>query len=73
MGTRYLIEMTHTYDEDLKNEILYQVKIVMGWQDGQLQEWWYKPNLNFGNQSPEQMLVDGSGKHLLAYIKGIQK
>lgn len=57
---------------DLKNDILYEVKVIMGWNDKACEAWWTTPNMNFGDMSPKQMVDEGSGKHLLEYIKRLR-
>lgn len=66
------MRITETEINFLKNDILYAVKIKMGWNDSMLESWWVKPNINFEDLSPKDMVESGSGKHLLAYIKGVK-
>lgn len=64
--------MQHLQNE-LKNNIFYEVKLKMGWNDRVCEEWWVKPNMNFGDMSPKQMVEEGLGKNLLAYVKRINE
>lgn len=64
-------QVTPTIKNEQRQELLYLVKIKMGWSEEIAQAWYFRPNINFENMSPYHMVEHGMGKVLIAYIKNL--